>query len=133
LEVLPEFVSSRLADAECGGDAVVVLGGPPFTAYSNIRSDVAHAFNRAISGHAQGSSAAQVQFEAVAAAYGQELENSDQLVSDFIALFQTIKTASGQRPCYLIMENPYSRADRGLWNRWELACAAPCCGFLLAQ
>lgn len=47
------------------------------------------------------------------------LRAAEDLVTSFLNLFQDIQmhcTAAGV-PCHLVMENPYSSADRALWNR----------------
>jgi hypothetical protein len=48
------------------------------------------------------------------------LRAAEDLVTSFLNLFQDIQmhcTAAGNVPCHLVMENPYSSADRALWNR----------------
>lgn len=46
---------------------------------------------------------------------------SDALVTSFLVMFKRIEAECEGRgkPCYIIMENPYSTRARALWNRWE--------------
>jgi hypothetical protein len=49
-----------------------------------------------------------------------EVQAADAVVSSFLQLFKDIQQeckAAGDVPCHLVMENPYSSADRALWNR----------------
>jgi hypothetical protein len=49
------------------------------------------------------------------------LRAAEDVVTSFLKLFQDIQmhcAAAGNVPCHLVMENPYSAADRALWNRW---------------
>lgn len=49
-----------------------------------------------------------------------EVQAADEIVSSFLTLFQEIQQEckkAGNVPCHLVMENPYSSADRALWNR----------------
>lgn len=124
---LAEFVGAQLAAvAAADAAAVVVLGGPPCTAYTGVRSDVYKAHN-ILAGKEIGSkprdALTQEQREAKAslklAEHAAELARADQLVSDFIELFRQIETTCQQygQPCKIIMENPYSAVKKGLWNR----------------
>ncbi|GBF92664.1 hypothetical protein Rsub_05033 [Raphidocelis subcapitata] len=55
--------------------------------------------------------------EAAADAAG--LQDSDRLVRAFLHLYKAVEAEAHARgvPCFLVMENPYSSRDRGLWNR----------------
>jgi hypothetical protein len=49
-----------------------------------------------------------------------EVQTAEGLAASFLKLFQDIQKecqAAGNVPCHLVMENPYSSADRALWNR----------------
>jgi hypothetical protein len=48
------------------------------------------------------------------------LQDSDRLVRSFLHLYKAVEAEAHARgvPCFVVMENPYSSRDRGLWNRW---------------
>jgi hypothetical protein len=49
-----------------------------------------------------------------------DVQAAEAMVSSFLKLFQDIKKecrGSGNVPCHLVMENPYSSAKKALWNR----------------
>lgn len=49
-----------------------------------------------------------------------DVQAAEAMVSSFLKLFQDIKNEcreSGNAPCHLVMENPYSSAKKALWNR----------------
>ncbi|GBF92663.1 hypothetical protein Rsub_05032 [Raphidocelis subcapitata] len=54
-----------------------------------------------------------------AAADAAKLQGSDHLVRAFLHLYKAVEAEAHARgvPCFLVMENPYSSRDRGLWNR----------------
>lgn len=137
-EELIAFVKGRLSDAACGVEAVVVLGGPPCTAYTSVRSDVSQAWKKAVEEYRQGEASnqprsasqeeAQQLTQAVAesklGAFGAELKTADALVKSFLDLFQGVESecerSDPQPGCYILMENPYSVSATALWNRYAL-------------
>jgi hypothetical protein len=49
-----------------------------------------------------------------------DVQAADAVVSSFLQLFEEIRQecqAAGDVPCHLVMKNPYSVAERALWNR----------------
>jgi 3-methyladenine DNA glycosylase/8-oxoguanine DNA glycosylase len=76
-------------------------------------------------------------YEAAAEAVAKDeldVQAADAVVSSFLQLFQEIQQefqAAGNVPCHPIMKNPYSIAERALWNR--LFAGKICrCSFLQA-
>jgi hypothetical protein len=102
-DVLLAFVRARLAQTGNNRrvDGVLVFGGPPCTEYSQ----------------------AKVVSKMDPLVRKRKLEAADALVASFLRLFKGIEaecsgSAGGARPAFLVMENPQSRPDRALWNRW---------------
>jgi hypothetical protein len=54
--------------------------------------------------------------------------DADEVVRSYLWLYKAVEAearAAG-KPCYIVMENPYSNRYRGLWNRWGPRGWQPC-------